>query len=71
MDMERLMNTVYPLEKVNEIWPFQHCGHMIWDRACRYGRGARLHELQGRRLATCSNLYPVEAYPGSDKGLAR
>ena len=28
MDMERLMNTVYPLEKVNEIWPL-HCKRCI------------------------------------------
>ena len=26
MDMERLMNTVYPLEKVNEIWPLDQDG---------------------------------------------
>ena len=60
MDMERLMNTVYPVETVKEIWD--------WDCRCDY---ATLHDRKRRRLTTCSNLYPVEAYPGSDKGLAR
>ena len=60
MDMERLMNTVYPVEKVKEIWD--------WDCRCDY---ATLHDRKRRRLTTCTNLYPVEAYPGSDKGLAR
>ena len=52
MDMERLMNTVYPAEKVKEIWD--------WDCRCDY---ATLHDRKRRRLTTCTNLYPVEAYP--------
>ena len=55
MNMERLMNTVYPMENVDEIWP--------WDAVILASRSPLLHEGQGGVWTMCTNLYPVEAYP--------
>jgi len=55
MDMERLMNTVYPVRNIIEIWP--------WDAASLSSRSQMAYEQQGRGLTMCSNLYPVEACP--------
>ena len=62
--MDRLMNTAYPVEKVKDIWQVERV--LTFDLACRY-----VYHPVDCRSTSCSNLYPVEAYPGGEKSFAR
>ena len=63
-NMDRLMNTAYPVEKVRDIWQVERV--LTFDLACRY-----VYHPVDCRSTSCSNLYPVEAYPGGEKSFAR